>query len=137
MKQTDRATRAAKRYLREVRRNLPCSFRTKRELLSRLQDSLTDFVEERPHASYEDLTAHFGLPTDVADAYFADLPAGQLRKALQTAHFVRRVLITVCVFAVVLFGITLGFMIYENHQTEILWAGETIYQDTANFYSGD
>ncbi len=128
MKQTNRAKRAAKRYLREVRRNLPCSFQTKRELLLRIRDSLTDFAQERPHASYEDITERFGAPTDVADAYFADLPAGQLRKALQTARFVRRVLIVVCVLAMLLYGITLGYMIYENGKTRTTYFEETVVQ---------
>ena len=115
MKTTNRANRAAKRYMREVRRNLPCSFKTKRELLARLQDSLLDFVGERPHASYEDITEHFGVPTDVADMYFADLPAAQLRKALQTARFVRRLLLAACLLAFLLYAVTLGVIIYENH----------------------
>ncbi|MBE6762908.1 MAG: hypothetical protein E7553_00930 [Ruminococcaceae bacterium] len=115
MKQTNRAIRAAKRYLREVRRDLPCSLKTKREMLSRLEESLLDFVGERPHATYEDITGHFGHPCEVADAYFADLPAEQLRKDLHTARFVRRVLITVLVIAALAYGMTLGIVIYENH----------------------
>ncbi len=134
MKKTDRAKRAAKRYLREVRRNLPCSFLTKRELLLRIQDSLTDFAEERPHASYEDIIEHFGQPTDVADAYFAGLPADQLRKALQTARFVRRVLIVVCVLAMLLFGITLGVAFYENYNDELGVTVDVVNRDQINFY---
>ena len=134
MKKTNRAKRAAKRYLREVRRNLPCSFQTKRELLLRIRDSLTDFAEERPHACYEDITEQFGEPTDVADAYFADLPAAQLRKALQTARFIRRVLIVVCVLAVLLLVITFGIMIYENYVDSADIVVDAIYQDRINFY---
>ena len=119
MKQTNRAKRAAARYMREVRRNLPCSFRTKYELLSRLQGSLADFTEERPHACYEDITEHFGAPTDVADAYFADLPAPQLRKALQTARFVRLLLTTVIALKLLLYAVVIGMALYNNHRSII------------------
>ncbi len=128
MKQTNRAKRAAARYMREVRRNLPCSFRTKYELLSRLQGSLADFTEERPHACYEDITEHFGAPTDVADAYFADLPAPQLRKALQIARVVRNVLITVIVLAMLLYSIALGWLIYDEHNDGPSYIIESIDQ---------
>lgn len=127
MNNNNRAKRAAKRYLREVRRNLPCSFKTKYELLSRIRDSLKEFTEERPHASYEDITERFGAPTDVADAYFADLPADQLRKALQIASFVRRVLIAICVLAVLMYGVTLGTILYENHID-----GPTVYYESVD-----
>ena len=128
MKTTNLASCAAKRYLREVRRNLPCSFQTKRELLLRLQEGLADFTEERPHASYEDIAEHFGMPTDVADVYFADIPADQLRKALQTARFTRRVLIAVCVAAVLLYSIALGLVIYESHIQSLGSLSESVDQ---------
>lgn len=117
MKQTNRAKNAARRYLREVKRNLPCSFKTKYELLARLQEGLADFTEERPHATYEDIAEHFGMPTDVADAYFADLPAPQLRKALQTARFVRLLLTTVIALTLLLYAVVIGMSIYDYYNS--------------------
>lgn len=112
MRLINRASRAAKRYLGEVRYCLPCSFKTKRDLLKRLQYALLDYIEERPHSSYEDLVEHFGQPTAVADAYFANLPPDQFRNTLHTARFVCRVLITVSVLMLLLYGVTLGFMMH-------------------------
>lgn len=115
MKKNKHAKSAARRYLRKVRYNLPCSFKTKYELLARLQESLEDFTGDRPHATYEDIVEHFGAPTDVADAYFADLPAPQLRKALQIARNVRRVLIAVIVLTMLYYAVVIGIALYNNH----------------------
>ena len=107
------ATSAARRYLRDVRYNLPCSFKTKRELLARLQEALGDYTGERPHATYDDIVEHFGAPTDVADTYFADLPAPQLRRSLQIARNVRRALIAVIVLTMLLYTFLIGLIFYN------------------------
>ena len=128
MKNNTSAKNAAKRYLREVKRNLPCSFKTKYELLARLQEGLADFTEECPHANYEDIVERFGSPTDVADAYFADIPAPQLRKALQTARFIRLLLTTVIVLIMLLYAFLIGMSIYNNHISLIRGYGVSIDQ---------
>ena len=59
------------------------------------------------------------MPTDVADAYFADLPAPQLRKALQTARFVRLLLTTVIALTLLLYAVVIGMALYNNHRSII------------------
>lgn len=54
------------KYLRKVRRLLPCSKSMKNEITAPLALSLSSYFEEEPNANLTDITARFGTPEAVA-----------------------------------------------------------------------
>ena len=66
--------RAAKQYLRQVKRHLSCPNALKREFLRQLEDDILLFCEKED-AELSQITAHFGDPKDVSEDFFNALDA--------------------------------------------------------------
>lgn len=78
--------KAASKYLREVKKNLRCPYSLRAEFLNQLADELFLYCEEHDDVDTADLSAHFGLPEDVAKEFMAELggkAAGTVSQARQ------------------------------------------------------
>ena len=72
--------RAARRYLRAVRRLLPCSRGMKNEIMAPLRSSVGDYLERHPQADMDQIKAQFGEPMNVAVACLDNLDKAALLK---------------------------------------------------------
>lgn len=57
---------ALKRYIRSIRRVLPCCRKMKKSIISQLNQSIKDFLVQHPNADADMLQAHFGTPQQIA-----------------------------------------------------------------------
>lgn len=64
-------------YIRAVKRQLPCSAKTKRRLINQLNKTMSDFLEENPDATLEALHTGFGTPAQLATTMMQDLPQSE------------------------------------------------------------
>ena len=64
--------RAAKQYLRQVKRHLCCPSSRSREFLRQLENDILLFCEKE-HAGYPQISEHFGIPKDVAADFLDSL----------------------------------------------------------------
>lgn len=71
------------RYLWEVRRELPGSWKQRKHILSRVESSVRDFVTEHPGADYAAIVSHFGMPTQIAESNIEEMDASELLGSLQ------------------------------------------------------
>lgn len=119
---------AARRYLKQVKKLLPCS-RLRIPFLSRLEDELFLFCAEAENADWDALLARFGPPENTADEFMSDLEPWQQRRFLRTR---RRMIAAVCaVFAVVgglslLYAVRCQWVLNNSHWIE--WI--TYFPDT-------
>lgn len=82
----------AKKYLRAVRRRLPCGYRQKRRLIVDLKLAVLPFMLLHPDATAEELCARFGSPQSIADSYLSTADTSDLAKL----HFQKRRLVLAC-----------------------------------------
>ena len=82
-------SKAAKRYLAQLRRALTCPGADRERLLDRGRTLLKEYLEEAPNAGYEALTAAFGRPEDFAAEMLAQLPPETVEKARKRRKYMR------------------------------------------------
>lgn len=78
---------ALKRYYRNIRKELPCSFKMKKRIMAQIQESVSLFLEQKPTADFEAVQSHFGDPQTIALSYIEDQNAPEL---LQKMHIKRK-----------------------------------------------
>lgn len=110
--------RAAKQYLRQVKKNLYCPKHLSREFLRQLEDDISCFCEEQKQAVYGQLLEVFGDPKDVAADFFSGLDARTVSR-----YSYRRLKVTYSLLAVVLAAAlcSVGWKLYEYVQTRVFW----------------
>lgn len=67
------------RYQRKLRKQLPCGLSRKKELLSKFETTLSPFLEDCPCPNYEQLTAAFGPPEEMASVLMEAVPEKEKR----------------------------------------------------------
>lgn len=82
----------AKKYLRAVRRQLPCGHREKRRYIVDLKLAVLPYMLLHPDATAEELCSRFGSPQSIADSYLSTADTSDLAKL----HFQKRRLELAC-----------------------------------------
>ena len=94
------------RYLWEVREELPGNRRQKKQILSRVESSVRDFVIENSGADYNAIVSRFGTPTQIAESNIAEMDTAELLGNLQI-H--RRIVVIILAAATLLVMVRFGF----------------------------
>ena len=89
------------RYLWEVREKLPGNRRQKKQILSRVESSVQDFVIENPHVDYATITQRFGTPQQIAASCIEEMDAQELTLQLRIRKTIVRI-VAVTALALVL-----------------------------------
>ena len=58
---------ALKRYIRSIRKILPCSGKMKKNIISQISETIEDYLLQDPTADLETIQAHFGTPQEIAE----------------------------------------------------------------------
>lgn len=87
------------RYLWEVREELPGNRRQKKQILSRVESSVQDFVIENPHVDYATITQRFGTPQQIAASYIEEMSTPELTQQLRIRKTIVRIVAVDCVGA--------------------------------------
>lgn len=94
------------RYLWEVREELLGNRRQKKQILSRVESSVRDFVIENSGADYNAIVSRFGTPTQIAESNIAEMDTAELLGNLQI-H--RRIVVIILAAATLLVMVRFGF----------------------------
>lgn len=135
MKKTEKAYR---RYLRQVRRMLPCPRRVRQTLLSPLENNLKEFLAEHPDADFAQLKAQFGEPETIAAAYVENTEIAELLKSYRIGK--RIVLwIAIVALAVVLLRVAtmVGVQIEVDKSPDAYYTEEELSQMTGDIPPDD
>ena len=92
---------AAKRYLRELRKSLPCGRKERKRVLEGIRQSMengeTDGTE-----TYEALVSRYGSPDEIASSYFSEKSTGELIRELRVGNRVLAILLAAVVAALLI-----------------------------------
>ena len=94
------------RYLWKVHGELPGNRRQKKQILSKVESSVRDFVIENPGANYNAIVSRFGTPTQIAESNIAEMDTAELLGNLQI-H--RRIVVIILAAATLLVLFRFGF----------------------------
>ena len=88
-------TKEAARYLRRVRRLLPCVRKTKNAIMQQIHDSMDGYLADHPTADYAQLKAQFGEPETVAAAYVESSGTTEILKSLRIRRRIVAIIVAV------------------------------------------
>lgn len=75
--------RELNKYLRQVRRCLPCAAKQKQNILNEISGTISAWLEENPGADLDRICQRFGTPQQIATAYVDELGSTELLRDLQ------------------------------------------------------
>lgn len=100
---------AARRYLWEVGRCLPCARKEKLRILKLIRDTLDDYLYENPNAGYDGIKARLGEPQQIAASCVEGKEPEELLRDLEIK---RKVFGAVVIAAAMLVAIWLGYLAF-------------------------
>ena len=117
---------AAKLFCKNTKSKLSCPRKIKKDLISRIESSVYDYIESQPDASYDDITAQFGSPRELADSYISSLDSDEISKAIKKAKTIKTAVIVTCIIALIALFATFAKMISDNSDSQYKYYEETI-----------
>ena len=93
---------AAKRYLRELRKSLPCGRKEQKRVLEGIRQSIENNEATDGPDTYEDLVSRYGSPDEIASSYFSEKSTGELVRELRIGNSVLVILLSAVVIALLL-----------------------------------
>ena len=110
---------AAKLFCENAKNKLSCPRKIKKDLILRIESSVYDYIESQPDASYDDITAQFGSPRELADSYISSLDSDEISKAIKKAKTIKTAVIVTCIIALIALFATFAKMISDNKDTQV------------------
>ncbi len=92
------------RYLWEVREELPGNRRQKKQILSRVEASVRDFVTENPNVDYAAIEQRFGTPQQIAASCIEEMDAQELTLQLRIRKTIVRIVAATALVLVLLWA---------------------------------
>ena len=87
-------------YLKDLSKQLCCSEKEKKEILSSLKNRLSEFESEYPTAlKYEDIVEQFGSPKEVANSFLGEYSSTQLHNLVKRRKIKHFCIITACILS--------------------------------------
>lgn len=107
-------TNQTKRYLRQVKRGLPCSRPEKRRYLTELEVDVAAYLQGCPDASVEDLYRNFGEPKAVAKEFMAQLSPEQLSRKMSVKRKILVGVISIMAILAIFIGVATAIVAYKR-----------------------
>ena len=107
-------------YIKEIKLNIICDFKTRKKFISDLKNSIYDFVEDENIFSIDDVYHHFGTPQQIAKEFFLNL---NFRKIKRKLNFTKGVIIGA---AIALISVAIELIILSSLEA-IQWRLEILY----------
>jgi hypothetical protein len=96
-----RSNKLSNQYISEVKKNLRCSYKTKKKFLETLTPEIYNFELANPNATYDDYINEFNGPKTTAEEYMKELSKKEIR-AYRTPRICAIIAIVIIAFAFLL-----------------------------------
>ena len=93
-----------RKYIRRCKQLFPVYGKYERQFLKRLQQQASEFIEQNPNLTYEELVTQFGSPKDIAVGYYDTIDDDYLLKKLNLVKTIRRFFLAIVLVAVLFVG---------------------------------
>lgn len=104
-----------KRYIREVKRELPCSPREKQRCIGELKADISDYLEKKPGATLEELQEAIGSPKTIAKAFMAQLSPEEHSHRLSARRTLVIGIISIVAVLAILIGVLSAVTAYHRN----------------------
>lgn len=103
-------------YYRDIKQALSCPRSQKRKFMQDIQCAVSNYLQEHPDADIGAVTAHFGAPQQISDAYLAELPPQKLRQQLTVKKWIVGIIAAAAACALLVWGLTVGIALVNELQ---------------------
>lgn len=69
-------------YIKEIKQNIICDFKTRKKFISDIKNSIYDFVECENSTSIDDVYHHFGTPQQIAKEFFVNADVKKIKRRM-------------------------------------------------------
>ena len=115
-------------YIRRVRKNCPFSFRKK--LITDLESHLSDYLDDNPSSTLEDVINYLGSPEKIADECLWAMDETARQKILNKSKCIKRSIVIGISATVLIIAITAVYMLIKVAETRVYYFQESItYKD--------
>lgn len=116
-------SRAAKQYLREVKKRIPCSPAQKKQFLCQLDNEVFLYCEEHNDIDMAALVDQFGSPEELASDFLPEININTVNGFVQTKH---RLLMLLAIIVIAVVALASGIGIYTLYRQQQLLDGQYI-----------
>ena len=116
-----------KNYLKKAGKNCPPEFRKK--LIKELENNISDFIEEKPQSTAEDILKLFGEPEKFACEYILSMDENDIKKSVLKSKWIKRSVITGISLLILIAVITSAWIIHDNSRNAVVYYSETINEE--------
>ncbi|WWR22299.1 DUF6120 family protein [Lachnospiraceae bacterium JLR.KK009] len=90
-------TKEIKKFFRRLKRQLPYVFRTRKIFLDSLKNGITNYCQEHPDTSMDEIYGQFGTIDELAEIYIENIPKDTLSKFIIFNKLIRYACILVTI----------------------------------------
>lgn len=106
-----------KEYIRSISRELPCSEKKKKQIISQIRSGIMDYLQENPEADISAIQAHFGTGREIAASFVDYEDASVLLKKMSIKKKVLAIVAGVMAVVLLTWGAVVAWEIVESKQT--------------------
>lgn len=114
------------KYLIEVKSNLVCGGRLRRNIIKEIRSSVFDYADIKGIKDITEIYNHYGTPEDMARTYLSQVDPNKIRNAVN----IRKVIIIGVVLALLIFAIYMTLMLIDGHKAVKGVIEEEVIEDT-------
>lgn len=93
-----------RQYLKEICKNIPCSWNKKRKILAQLEESIKKYAIEITDLDYAAIVARFGTPQQIAASYLEAMDIQELTQNFRVKKRIVGILLAAAMAAVLLWA---------------------------------
>ncbi len=111
-------------YLKQIGKKVPFAFRKK--LITELRHNISEYIDEYPNSTIEDVIDHFGTPEKFADEYILAMDENARKEAIYKAGLIKKSIFITLAIMLLIITTTAIWIICENSQTAGYYYEEVI-----------
>ncbi len=104
-------------YYRAIRRCLPCSCKQKQQIMDRIRQSISSYMEEIPLADFSAVQAHFGTPQQIAHAYIEEMRTEEIAEKFNRKKSIATIVSVAVGLSFLMWGIALVLAYIDSHNS--------------------
>ena len=119
------------KYLSEIRNNLVCSGKLKKDIIEEIESSIYDYAECKGIKDISEVYIHFGTPEEMARTYLSQVDPKKIKKAVN----VRKVVVLGVLFALIMLLVFYVAIFIDAHKAHsLIVEDEIINMNIVNNY---
>lgn len=100
-----------KKYLSEIKNNLVCSGKLKKDIIKEIETSVFEYAERKGIKDIAEVYNHFGTPEEVARTHLAQIDPKKIKKAVN----VRKVVVIGVITVIIMLAVYLAASFIDGH----------------------